>query len=218
MVTQNNRITYGTYGIVGLGGNRPTGVDQSVGDIQDLGDFFGASDNAEGAEAGSKAGTVAEKADSLALKSLAVDVRDQAGKATPDAGAVHVAAHGSDLKGGVDALLEALFGQAHKGLLDDLVGQGLLVVHVADLRRDISKGRALGVSEVIMVKKAGVGLGDQLAGGGMESKIVEAVERGLGESAGGSTSVEVAVNTLVEGGLALAVGAVRGVEGLGVAV
>lgn len=199
----------GTCLVVGLGGDGTTGL-ETAGEVQDVGDVLNTSVDAEGHEAGSQAGTVAEETNALALESLVVDHADQAGKATPDATAVHVTAQGSDLDSGVDALLEALLGETHEGLLDGLVGQGLLVVHVAQLGGDVGKGRGVGVGEVVVVQETGVRLLDELAGGGVEGKVIEAVQAGLGRVAVGG-----AVGGLL--GLALAVGAVGGVEGLGVA-
>ena len=180
-------------------------------------DGLGAADDAKRGERSSQTGAVAEEAYPLALEGSAVDVADQASKTAPDAAAVHVTAHGGNLDGRVDALLEALLGETHEGLLNNLVGEGLGVVHVANLRGNIGESRALGVSEVVVVEETSVRLGDQLAGGSVESQVVETVEGGLGESTLGR-AISVAVRTLGEKGLTLVVGAIGGIESLGVAV
>ena len=110
----------GTYGIIHLGGHSAA-LDEPVGDVESLGDALGAADDAEGAEAGSQTGAVAEETNSLALKILVVDNANQTGETTPDATTVHVTAVGGDLDGGVDTLLEALLGEGHEGLLNNLV-------------------------------------------------------------------------------------------------
>src|SRR5262245_53417091 len=110
------------YLVVGLRGNGTAGVETS-GDVEDLGDVLDAAVDAEREEAGSETGAVAEEGDTLALEVLRLDEAEQTGKTTPDAAAVHVTAHGGDLDGGVDTLLELLLGETHEGLLNDLVGQ-----------------------------------------------------------------------------------------------
>lgn len=201
----------GTHSIVSLGGNGPAGS-ESGGEVKGLGELLGAASDAERAERGSETGAVGEKAYPLALKLSSIDVANEGGETAPDATAVHVTAEGRDLDGGVDALLEALLGEGHEGLLNDLVGQGLLVVHIANLGRNVGEDGALGVGEVVVVEKASIRLLDELAGRGVEGKVVEAIQGGLGAVLG------VAVNTLGEELLALVVGTVGAVKSLSVAV
>ena len=143
---------------------------------------------------------------------------EHTGQAAPHATAVHVAAHGGNLDGGADTLLEALLGQGHEGLLDSLVGQRLLVVHVADVSGDLGESRVLGVGKVVKVEQTSVGLGDLLAIRGVEGHVVEAVERSLGRKTLSSTvPVGVAIGTALQQLLTLAVCPIGGIEGLGVA-
>ena len=200
-----------THSIVSLGGDGPAGS-ESGGEVECLGELLYAASDAERAERGSETGAVGKEAYPLTLKLGAVDVADEGGETAPNATAVHVTAEGRDLDGGVDALLEALLGESHEGLLNDLVGQGLLIVHVANLARNLGKDGALGVGKVVVVKEASIRLLDELAGRGVEGKVVEAVQGGLGAVLG------VAVDTLGEELLALVVGAVGTVKSLGVAV
>lgn len=186
---------------------------QPRGNVQSLGDLFSATNNLEGSKAGSQAGTVAEKTNPLALECGRLNVRHQAGKTSPDTATVHVAAVGTDLASRLDTLLELLLGQGHEGLLDDLVGQRLLVVHVLDLLGNLSKGGALRVDQEVVVQKASIRLLDQLAGRGVEGNIVEAIQRGL--DIGSTVAIGVAVLQLL---LPRVVGLVGGVQSLAVAV
>lgn len=200
--------------VVGLRGDSAAGL-KTGRDAEDAGDLLNAAVDAERQETGSKTRSVAEETNSLALKSLVVDNADQTGKTTPDTATVHVTAVGGDLDGGVDTLLETLLGQGHEGLLNNLVGQGLLVVHVTELRSDLGESRRVGIGEVVVVEETSVRLLDKLASRGVESKVVETVEAGLGRVVTVGSTVG-AVSGLL--GLTLAVSAVSGIEGLGVAV
>lgn len=200
--------------IVSLRGDSAAGL-KTGRDAEDAGDLLNAAVDAERQETGSKTRSVAEETNSLALKSLVVDNADQTGKTTPDTATVHVTAVGGDLDRGVDTLLETLLGEGHEGLLNNLVGQGLLVVHVTELRSDLGESRRVGIGEVVVVEETSVRLLDKLAGRGVESKVVEAVEAGLGRVVTVGSTVG-AVSGLL--GLTLAVSAVSGIEGLGVAV
>lgn len=202
------------YLVVGLRGDSAAGLKPGR-DAEDAGDLLNAAVDAERQETGSKTRSVAEETNSLALKSLVVDNADQTGKTTPDTATVHVTAVGGDLNGGVDTLLETLLGEGHEGLLNNLVGQGLLVVHVTELRSDLGESRRVGIGEVVVVEETSVRLLDKLASRGVESKVVEAVEAGLGRVVTVGSTVG-AVSGLL--GLTLAVSAVSGIEGLGVAV
>lgn len=202
-----------SYLVVGLRGDGTAGLKTS-GNVQHAGDLLNATVDTERQETGSKTRAVAEETDSLALKILVVDNADQTGQATPDTATVHVTAVGGNLDAGVNTLLEALLGESHEGLLKNLVGQGLLVVHVAELRSDLSKGRRVGIGEVVVVEETSVRLLDKLAGGRVESKVIETVEVGLGRV----ITVGDAVGAVSLLGLTLAVGAVGGIESLGVAV
>lgn len=147
---------------------------------------------------------------------------DDAGETSPHAGAVHVADVGGDLDRRVDALLEALLRERHEGLLDNLVRQGLLVVHVADLGGHVSEGWAVGVGEVVVVQETSIRLLHELARGRVEGHVVEAVEGCLDRSVGHAVSVCVAVGGTVgalrQQRLALVIRPVCAVQSLRVAV
>lgn len=198
-----------TYLIISLRRDGAAGL-QTGGNVQSLANGLDAADDAERQESGGETRAVAEEANSLVLESLAVGKGQQAGQSTPDTGAVHVTAKSGHLDGGVDALLVALLGEGHESLLESLVGQGLLVVHVTQLRGDLSKSSSISVAQEVVVQQSGVRLLDQLAGGGVEGKVVEAVQGGLGlvDTVGGAVS---------QLGLLFAVVTVGGVEGLCVA-
>ncbi|CAF3643950.1 unnamed protein product [Fusarium graminearum] len=198
---------------VRLRGDGTAGL-ETRGNVQHVGDLVNATVDAERQETGSKTGAVAEETNSLALKILVVDNANQTGETTPDATTVHVTAVGGDLDGGVDTLLEALLGEGHEGLLNNLVGQGLLVVHVTELRSDLSEDGRVGVGEVVVVEETSVRLLDKLASGRVESHVVETVEAGLGRGIAVGDTVG-AIGLL---GLTLAVSAVGGIESLAVAV
>jgi len=202
-----------THLVVGLRGDGTAGL-ETRGDVQNAGDLLDATVDAERKETSSKTGAVGEDTNSLALKILVVDNADQTGQTTPDTATVHVTNVGGDLDGRVDTLLEALLGKSHEGLLDNLVGQRLLVVHVTELRSDLSKGGSVSVGKVVMVKETSVRLLDKLAGRRVESKVVEAVEAGLGRI----VTVGDAVGAIGLLSLTLAVSAVGGIKSLGVAV
>lgn len=205
-----------TYLVIDLRRNSAAGL-QTGGDVEDLGDGLSVAVDAERKEGSSKPRAVAEKANSLALESLAIDKADQTSQTTPDTAAVHVTAHSSNLNGGGNTLLEALLGEGHEGLLDNLVGQRLLVIHVTELRGHLGKGRGVSVGEVVMVEESGIRLLDKLAGRSVESKVVEAVKVGLvGIAVSDTVGAVSAVGGLL--GLTLAVLAVGRVKSLGVAV
>ena len=162
---------------------------------------------------------VAEHAYPLALQGGAVDVTQEADQPSVNTGAVHVAAHGGHLDAGLHALGEALLGQAHERLLDDLVRQRLLVVHLAELGGHVGEGGGGGVGEVVVVEHACVRFRDKLAGGGVEAHVVEPVEWGLGVCwfLGLAVAVGVPIRKGFESGLSLVVGLVARIHGLGVA-
>ena len=137
-------------------------------------------------------------------------MREQTGQATPNTSAVHVTAEGGNLESRRNALVKALLGQGHERLLDNLVGQGLPVVHIADLTRHLTEYLLVGIRKVVMVEQTSIRLLDKLAGGSMETHVVEAVERSL------RSISAVAVGTLLLR-LALHVITVSGIESLGVA-
>ena len=172
--------------------------------------MLGAADNACRQETSSETRSVAEKANPLALQIRAADVGEQASQTTPDTSAVHVTAKGGNLETRGDALAETFLRQRHEGLLDDFVGQGLLVVHVADLTRHLAEYLLARVREVVVVEQAGIRLLDQLAGGGVETHVVEPVERRLRRI--GAIAVR-ALQPL----LALNIITVGSIKGLGVA-
>ena len=129
---------------------------------------------------------------------------------SPDGTAVHVTAKSGNLDRGVDTILEALLGETHEGLLNNLVGEGLGVVHIAELRGNLSERGGLGVGQVVVVQKTGIRLLHKFAGWGVESHVVKAVKVSLARLA-----VGVAVDSLL--GLTTAVIAVGSIESLGVA-
>jgi hypothetical protein len=201
------------YLVVSLRGDSAASL-KTGGDAENVGDLLDAAVDTERHETGSKTRSVAEETNSLALKSLVVNNTDNAGQTTPDTATVHVTAVGGDLDGRVDTLLEALLGESHEGLLNDLVSQGLLVIHITELGSNLSERRRVGVGEVVVVEETSIGLLDKLAGRRVESKVVESVEAGLGRV----ITVGGAVGAIGQLGLTLAVGAVGGIEGHGVAV
>ena len=96
--------------------------------------------------------SVAEQANTLALKILAVDVGEHAAQATVDAATVHVTALGWDLDTRLDAGSEALLGKTHECLLDSLVADGSGIVEVAELSGNLGKNRVGGVDKVVVVE------------------------------------------------------------------
>lgn len=152
---------------------------ESLFQVQDLLDGCGGAGNLQGEHARCQTASVAEDTNSLALEGFAVDVRQQTAKTSIDATAVHVTALSRHLNAGLHALVEALLGQTHEGLLHDLIGQRLLVIHISELRRNITKSWCRRVSEVIVVEQAAIGLGNELAGRSMECHVVKSVKRGL---------------------------------------
>lgn len=209
-MVSNSKGRIETHAVVCLRGKGATSLEPG-GEVQNLGDVLNAAVNAERHEARGKARSVAEKSKALALELLRINVAENAAQTAPHAGAVHVSAVGGNLDRRVDTVLELLLGQTHEGLLENLVGQGLLVVHIAKLRGDLGESREIGVSEEVVVEEAGVGLLDGLAGGGVEGHVVEAVERKLGR-------VSVRGSAVGDASLALVVVAVGGVKSLLVAV
>jgi hypothetical protein len=199
--------------VVGLRGHSTASL-EAGGNAENVGDLLNAAVDTERHETGSKTRSVAEETNSLALKSLVVDDTDKTGQTTPDTATVHVTAVGGDLDGRVDTLLEALLGESHEGLLNDLVGQGLLIIHITELRSNLSERRRVSVGEVVVVEETSIRLLDKLASRRVESKVVESVEAGLGRV----ITVCGAIGAIGQLGLTLAVGAVGGIEGHGVAV
>lgn len=188
-------------------------------DVQDLGNLLGVALDLERAETGGQTGAVAEKTDSLALKAGRVDVRHQAGQTTPDTTTVHVSAHGGNLDGRVDTLLETLLGEGHEGLLHNLVSQRLLVVHIPDFWGHLGESRAVWVGQKVVVQKTSIRLLHQFAGWCVESQVVKSIQRGLDGPVSDAVAIGMAIcHAILQLLLLLTVGAVGSVQGFGVAV
>lgn len=167
-----------------------------------------------GAEHGAgKAGTVAEQTNALGLLGVESDVAEQTGQTAVNGGSVHVTTLGGNLETGVDTLGETLLGQTHEGLLNNLVGERLLVVQVAELRGNLGESRVGGVGQEIIVEHTSVGLLDELASRGVEQDVVETVQRGQGLVGGTVGTVSLGLQGLLTG----VVGLVAGIDSLGVA-
>ena len=204
-----------TYGLVLLGGNNAPGV-KAVLDVKRLSDVLVAALDSEGEQRRGETTSVREESNAFSLSSLAVNVREQTAQAGVNTAAVHVSAHGGELDGGLDAGSESLLGKSHEGLLDVPVRDRGLVGDVLDLGGHLSEDGVGGVLQVVVVQETGVRLGDEFAGRGVESHVVEAVERCLLLL---SVAIDaVAVLLRLECSLTVVVGLVTGIDGLSVAL
>lgn len=186
--------------------------------IDRLGQLARRSRNSQAEQRTRESRPVRENTNALALQLLGADIGQQRHETAPDGAAVHVSAHSRHLDGGLDAGAEAGLGEAHEGLLDRLVGDGGLVVDLAEGGGDVGESGGIRVGEVVVVEEAGVGLGDQLAGGRVEGHVVETVYGGLaGVLLDMAVTVGMAVSELLERGLAGVVSLVACIDGLGVA-
>ncbi len=169
-----------------------------------------------------QAAPVAEDGNAFALQALAADVREQAAEAAVHACAVHVAAHGRDFDRRLHAGCEALLGESHERLLDRLIRQRGRVVNLLHVRWDIGEERIGRIGEIVVVEKAGVRLGHQLAGGGVEAYMIESVKRSLDGGVSGrflDISVRngtVGLGLVPRGFLTCVVRLVARVDGLGI--
>lgn len=163
-----------------------------------------------------KTGTVAEETNALGLLGVESDVAEQTGQTAVNGGSVHVTTLGGDLETGVHTLSETLLGQTHEGLLNNLVGERLLVVQVAELGGNLGESGVGGVGQEIIVEHTSVGLLDELASRGMEQDVVETVQRGQG-LVGGTVGTVGTVGLGLQGLLTGIVGLVAGIDSLGVA-
>lgn len=185
--------------------------------IDSLLHLLSGANNFQREQRGSETRSVRENTDLLALELLRLNIRQKGDKSTPDGATVHVSAHSWHLNGWLHALSELLLGKTHEGLLDNLVGDGLLVIDILDLSWDVSEDWGLWVGEEILVKKASVGLGDQLAGWCVEGHVVESVEWGLWGRGILNVAVGNTVGELLKGLLAGVVCLVASINSLGVA-
>lgn len=203
-----------THIVIDLGGHYTPAL-KAVLNVEVLGNALGTALDSEGEQGRGQTTSVAEHADALALQVLAVDVGEQAAQAAVDTAAVHVTALGWDLDAGLDAGSKALLGEGHKCLLDSLVRDRSGVVQVAKLGWDLSKDGVGGVDEVVVVQQARVRLGYELAGRGMESHVVKAVNSSFDLVTAAVDAVAVLLR--LERLLSLVVGLVAGIHCLGVA-
>jgi hypothetical protein len=213
VLLQVSVLTELAHSIIGSGLKDSAGV-ETVLEVKLLNHLGDIANNLSAEHGAGKAGTVGEQTDALGLLGVEGDVAKQASKTTVDGSSVHVTTLGGDLETGVDTLSEALLGQTHEGLLNDLVRERLLVVEIAKLGGNLGEGGVGGVGQEVVVEHAGERLLDKLASRSMEKDVVEAVERGLGLI--GDTIG--AVGLSLEGLFASIVGLVAGIDSLGVAL
>lgn len=182
--------------------------------IQLLGDRRDVADDLRAEHRTSQTTAVTEEGNALRLAGVELHVAQKADQTAVDTGGVHITAHGRHLGGGLDTLVEALLSQADEGLLDFFIGERLLVVDVAQLGRNVRKGRVGGVGQVVVVEHPRVGLGDQLAGGGVEDNMVKTVQRSLAVVVLDTVGAVLGLQGLLAG----VVGLVAGIHSLGVAL
>ena len=175
------------------------------------------SNNLQRQQRGSQSRSVREDTNLLALELLRLNVGEKGDETTPDGATVHVSAHSWHFNRWLHALSELLLGKTHEGLLDNLVGDRLLVLDILDLSWDVSEDWGLWVGEVIVVKEASVGLGDQLAGWCVEGHVVESVDWGLWGRSILNVAVGNTVGSLLKGLLASVVGLVASINSLSIA-
>jgi hypothetical protein len=101
---------------------------QPVHEVQLLLDLGGIALDGHGVEGRSASGTVSKHGDLLALQVCGFDAREEGGETTVQRGGVHVTATLRAPHRRLDALGVLGLSGADEGLLDDLVGQGSLVV------------------------------------------------------------------------------------------
>lgn len=162
----------------------------------------------------SQAATVREEANAFGLAGVEGNVGKQGSQTGVDGGRIHVTAQSSDIQTRAHPVSKGLLGQTHEGLLHVLVGQRLLVVHIPQLRSNLSEGREGGVGQVVIVEHTAVGLLHQLASGGVEADVVETVQRRFGLVVGAVG----AILDALEGLLASMEGLVAGIDSLRVAL
>ena len=168
-----------------------------------------------GAEHGaSQTATVREETNALGLAGVEGHVGNQGSQAGVDGGRVHVTAQSGNVQTWTHPFSKGLLGQTHEGLLHVLVGQGLLVVHVPQLGSNLTEDREGGVLQVVVVEHTAVGLLHQLAGGSVETDVVETLQRSLRLVVGAIGAVLGALERLLAGFESL----VAGINGLGVAL
>jgi len=110
------------------------------------------------------------------LQGRVIDVGQNASQTAVDASTVHVAALGRDVDAGLYTGVEPLLCQCHEGLLNRLVCDGRGVVHALQLCGHLCEQWVGRVLQVVVVQQTRVGLGDELASGGVEGHVVEAVD------------------------------------------
>jgi hypothetical protein len=203
-----------THLVVHLGGDYAPGL-QTRGNVKLLGHVLDAAPDLEGEHGGGEATAVAEKTNTLSLQALVVDTGENAGQAAVDTSAVHVTALCGHVDAGLYAGGKPLLRQRHEGLLNRLVRDGSGVVHALQLGGNFREDRVGWVLEIIVVEQASVRFRDELAGGGVEGHVVEAVDRRLLLLAVAIDAVAVLLR--LERLLARVIGLVAGVDSLGVA-
>jgi hypothetical protein len=209
-------LTESAHLVVDFGCDGAARVEAGV-EVDLLDELVGVAANAQGEHGGGKTGAVREDTDALALEVGGGDVGEERDERAVDGAAVHVAAHGGDLDGGLDASGETLLGEGHESLLNGLVADGLLVGEVLDVGGNLGEDGVLGVGQVVVVEQTGVALGDELARRSVEAHVVELVHGRL-ELGVNTVAVGVTVCLALENLLAGVVCLVAGVNGLGVAL
>lgn len=125
-------------------------------------------------KSGSKTRSVREERDSLALQLLSGDKSQQRDERSVHRGGVHVTGVGGSLERRSHSLGGLSLGNTKEGLLDGLVGERGIVGDGSNLLGDLALVQAL-VVEVVVVEKSSVRLGDKLAGGHVEGRVVKSV-------------------------------------------
>ena len=150
---------------------------QPVHEVQFLLDLGGIALDGHGVEGGSESGPVGEHGDLLALQDGGVDAREDRSETTVQGGSVHVTATLRALHRRLNALGVLSLANADEGLLDDLVGQGSLVVDLEDvIGGDVGELGVLWVGEEIVVEESAVTFLDHLPVGRVEDRVVYGVE------------------------------------------
>lgn len=208
-------LTERAHGIVSSRLKDSAGI-KTLLEVKLLNDVRHIADNLGAEQGAGKTGTVAEQTDTLNLLGVESDVAEQSGETGIDGSSVHVTTLGGNLETRGDTLSETLLGEGHEGLLNNLVGQGLLVVQIAQLGGNLGESGVRGVGQVVIVEHTGIRLLDKLASRSVEQDVIEAVQRGQGLVDGAVGAIGT-IGQCLEGLFTGIVGLVAGIDSLGVA-